>query len=185
VTAIAESFGALGTAGALVIGLVILLRDHRNTERAQVDLVGAWAEERVERRVPGEPLVEQAEIWIFLRNASELPVEVKHLEYTIRTRWLVPTGDGAWEPVDGVPAGPYHLYDIQLRSHAGVPNEFWNNNATPNEVNLAHTAPERAEALDPLTGVRCEINSVVVLDNAGRKWETRPSGGGRAKPLKT
>ena len=41
VTALAESFGALGTAGALVIGQVILLRDQRNAERAQVDLVGA------------------------------------------------------------------------------------------------------------------------------------------------
>lgn len=62
VTAIAESLGALGTAGALVIGLVILLRDHRNAERAQVDLVGAWAEPRYERRPPGDPRVEQAEI---------------------------------------------------------------------------------------------------------------------------
>ena len=136
------------------------------------------------RRPPGEPRVQQAKIYVFLRNASELPVVVKHLEYTIRTRWLVPTDDGAREPVDGTPAGPYHLYDIQLRSHAGVPNEFWNNNATPYEVDLAHTAPERAVQLDPIQGVRCEIDSVVVLDNAGRKWEIRPSGGGRAKALK-
>jgi hypothetical protein len=111
VTAIAESFGALGTAGAIVF------RDHRNAERARVDLVGAWAEPTYERRPPGEPRVEQAKIYVFLRNASELPVEVKHLEYTIRTRWLVPTDEVAWEPVDGTPAGPYHLYDIQLRSH--------------------------------------------------------------------
>lgn len=112
-------------------------------------------------------------------------MEVKHLEYTIRTRWLVPTDDLAWEPVDGTPAGPYHLYDIRLRSHAGIGNDFWNNDGTPYEVNLAHTAPERAVQLDLIQGVRCEINSVVVLDNAGRKWQTRPSGGGRAKPLRT
>ena len=58
-------------------------------------------------------------------------MEVKHLEYTIRTRWLVPTDDLAWEPVDGTPAGPYHLYDIRLRSHAGIGNDFWNNDGTP------------------------------------------------------
>jgi hypothetical protein len=185
VTAIAESVGAVGTAGALVIGLVILFRDHKNAERAQVDLVGAWAETWYERRLPGEPRVEQAKIYVLLRNASELPVEVKDLEYRIRTRWLVPTDDGAWESVDGEPAGPYHLHNIQLRSHAGVPNDFWNNDSTPAEVNLAHTAPERAEQLDLIQGVRCEINSVVVVDNAGREWETRPSGGGRAKPLDT
>jgi hypothetical protein len=157
----------------------------RRVGRAEASCVGAWAEPRYERRVPGEPRVEQAEIYVFLRNASELPAEVKHLEYTIRTRWLVPTDDGAWESVDGAHAGPYHLHDIQLRSHAGVQNDFWNNNSIPAEVNLAHTAPERAEQLDLIQGVRCEINSVVVLDNAGREWETRPSGGGRAKPLRT
>ncbi len=117
---------------------------------------------------------------MYVRNGSELPVEVKHLEYTIRTRWLVPTSDGAWEPVDGEPGGPYHLYDLQVR-----PQETWDNNGTAVETNLAHTAPERAVQLDLLEGVRCEINSVVVLDNAGQGWETRPSGGGRAKPLQT
>jgi hypothetical protein len=34
-----------------------------------------------------------------------------------------------------------------------------------------------------LEGVRCEINLVVVVDNAGRKWEIRPGGSGRAKRL--
>lgn len=180
VTAIAESLGALGTAGALMIGLWILFRDHRNAERAQVDLVGAWIEPRYERRAPSLPRVEETSIQVYVRNGSELPVQVEQLEYVIRTRWLVPTDDGAWEPVDGTPAGPSSLRDFQVR-----PQQTWDNNGTPAEVNLAHTAPERAVQLDLLQGVRCEINSVVVVDNAGRRWETRPSGGGRAKPLET
>lgn len=39
--------------------------------------------------------------------------------------------------------------------------------------------------LDFIQGVRCEIESVVVVDNAGRAWETDPNSGGRAKPFKT
>jgi len=70
VTAAAESLGALGTVGALVIGLVILLRDHRNSECSQVDLVGGWAEPTYERRAPDEPRIEQAKVSIYLRNGS-------------------------------------------------------------------------------------------------------------------
>jgi hypothetical protein len=178
VAAIAESVGALGTAGALVIGLVILLRDHKNAERAQVDLVGAWAEPTYERRPPTQPLVDQAKIQVYVRNGSELPVEVKHLQYTIRTRWEVPTNDGALL-VESEPAGPFHLYDFQVR-----PRQTWDNRATPYEVNLAHTAPKDAVQLDPHQGVRCEISSIQIVDNAGRCWEIQPSGGGRAKTLK-
>jgi hypothetical protein len=179
VTAIAESFGALGSTGALVIALWILFRDHGNAERAQVDLVGAWAEPTYERRPPGGERVEQAKIQVYVRNGSGLPVRVRQLKYTICTRWYVPTDDAAWEPVDGATAGPFFLQDFQVR-----PEQTWDNNSTPYEVNLAHTAPERAVQLDFIQGVRCEIDSVVVLDNAGRAWETRPSGGGRAKPYR-
>jgi hypothetical protein len=126
---------------------------------------------------PTEPRVEQAKIQVYIRNASEPPVDVKHVEYTIRTRWWVPTDDGEWERVDGTLAGPYYLKDFQVR-----PEETWDNKRTPYEVTLAHTAPEGAVQLDFLQGVDCEINSVVVLDNAGRQWEIRPNGGGRAKP---
>jgi hypothetical protein len=180
VTAIAESLGALGTAGALVLGLVILFRDHRNHERAQVDRVGAWAEPTYERRPPWGERVEQAKIQVYVRNASELPVKVRQLKYTVHTRWYVPTDDGAWELVDGAPAGPYFLKDFQVR-----PQQTWDNNSTAYEANLAHTAPERAVQLDFIQGLRCEINSVVVVDNAGREWVTDPSSIGRAKPFRT
>jgi hypothetical protein len=179
VTAIAESLGALGTAGALMIGLVILLRDHKNAERAQIDCVGAWAEPTYERKPPGEPRVEQAKVQVYVRNGSELPVVVKQLEYSIHTRWLVPEGKLAYEPIDGTPAGPYFLYDFQVR-----PEQTWDNRATPYGVNLVHTAPERAVQLDFIQGVRCEIGSIQIVDNAGRKWEIQPSGG-RAKRLQS
>jgi hypothetical protein len=176
VAAVAESVGALGAAGALVIALLILLRDHGNAERSQVDRVGAWAESTYERRPPWSELVEKATIQVYVRNGSQLPVKVREIKYTLRTRWLVPTDDGAWTAVDGAQAGPFYLQDFQVR-----PKETWDNESTPFEVNLAHTAPERAVQLDFLQGVRCDIDSVVVLDNAGREWEVRPSNGGRAK----
>jgi hypothetical protein len=56
----AEWVGGLGTAFALFLGLAILARDHGNAERAQVDLVGAWAEPTYDVRQPGDPRVEQA-----------------------------------------------------------------------------------------------------------------------------
>jgi hypothetical protein len=124
--------------------------------------------------------VEKATIQGHVRNGSELPVKVKQLKYTIHTRWLVPTDDGAWETVDGATAGPNYLQDFQIR-----PQQTWDNNSTPYEANLAHTAPEGAVQLDFIQGVRCEIESVVVVDNAGRAWETDPNSGGRAKPFKT
>jgi hypothetical protein len=65
------------------------------------------------------------------------------VKYTIRTKWWVPTEDGAWEWVDGTLAGPYFLYDFQVR-----PEETWDNKGTPYEVDLAHTAPERGVQLD-------------------------------------
>jgi hypothetical protein len=126
VTAAAESVGALGTAGALVIALLLLHRDHRNAERAQVDLVGAWAEPTYDRRPPFGERVEKATIQVHVRNGSELPVKVKQLKYTIHTRWLVPTDDGAWETVDGATAGPNYLQDFQIR-----PQQTWDNNSTP------------------------------------------------------
>lgn len=175
----AESFGALGTAGALVLGLVILLRDHTNAARSQVDLVGAWAEATYDHRPPWAERAENATIQVYVRNGSELPVKVKQLKYTIHTRWLVPTDDGAWETVDGTPARPRYLQDFQVR-----PEQTWDNNSTPYEANLADTAPEGAVQLDFIQGVRCEIDSVVVVDNAGRVWETQPNSGGRAKPFK-
>jgi hypothetical protein len=180
VTAIAESFGALGTAGALVLGLVILYRDHTNIARSQVDLVGAWAEPTYERQPPWAERVEQAKIQVYVRNGSQLPVKAKQLKYTIHTRWLVPADDGAWETVDGAPARPRYLQDFQVR-----PQQTWDNNSNPYEANLADTAPERAVQLDFIQGARCEIDSVVVIDNAGRTWEIQPNSGGRAKPFKT
>ena len=48
-TALAESLAALGTAGALLLGLVILFRGHRNAERSQIDRAGACAEPTYER----------------------------------------------------------------------------------------------------------------------------------------
>ena len=54
--------------------------------------------------------------------------------------------------------------------------------AIPYEVNFAHCAPKAAQ-LAPLRGVWCEIDWLLILDNAGRKWEIRPSRGGRVRGL--
>ena len=128
----AEWVGGLGTALALLLGLGILARDHADAERGRVDLVGAWAEPSWDIRGATEPRVEQVKIKVCVRNASELPVEVAQLGYSVYTTWVVPEGEGIWNVVPGtVPVRcfpedfivrPGHIYEV-----------------TTYEPNVAHT----------------------------------------------
>jgi hypothetical protein len=86
----AEWAAGIGTVLTLLLGLAILARDHANAERAQVDLVGAWAELRYDTQGFDKPRDGQASILINVRNASQLPITVTQLAYSIRTQWLVP-----------------------------------------------------------------------------------------------
>lgn len=178
---VAEWVGALGTAGALLFAFWLLGQDRRNAQRAQVDLVGAWGEPRYERRGPDAPRVEQTRILIYVRNGSELPIVVKQLAYSIHTRWWVPVlgSKQIFEPVAGTEAACNFVNDLRV-----PPRDTWDNEAGPYERNLAHTAPRRAVQLDLVQGVRCEIDWLLLVDNAGRKWEIQPIRGDRAKRLR-
>jgi hypothetical protein len=139
VGAISEFVAAFGTTGALVIALVVLLRDQGKAERAQVDAVGAWGEPTYERWGRADALVEDAEIRICVRNGSPLPVNVTQLIHTINTSWWMPGTSYEW---DRGALGCYFLYDFRV-----PPNETWD---ATFPVKLAPTCRRGAAASCPL-----------------------------------
>jgi len=51
------------------------------------------------------------------------------------------------------------------------PQETWHQE---NGVNVVRQAPDRADQLDMIDGLIYEIRWVLLVDNAGRRWEARP-----------
>ena len=91
------------------------LRDRRNADRSQVDLVGAWGEAsyghvRPDSVAPLDPVT----IYMHLRNASELPVIVKQLAYEVETHWAVKDTEYSWEMVDAAKPTRAFVNDVQL-----------------------------------------------------------------------
>jgi hypothetical protein len=171
VGAIAEWVGGIGTAGALLIALSVLLRDRGKAERAQVDLVGAWGEPTYERAELGEPRVENAEIRICVRNGSPLPIVVTQLVYSIHTSWLRRGRLYSYDPAGRGMVAPYFLSGFRV-----PPHDTWD--AT---FPVKLVTPADALQLHPTLGVLCEINSVKLIDNVGDHWDIRLSNGGRAQ----
>jgi hypothetical protein len=171
-------------AGSLILAYMVFMRDRTSSERAQADLVGAWATVEYERSAPDvSPRVESGMVTGHVRNGSELPVRVARIAFRIETRWLV-VDDAQSQTVlqawDVVPVtDPLRKFADDLL----VPpdeTEVWSF-----EVNVAHTAPEGATQLHLDKGIAAHVDWLLVIDNAGRRWEVRPREGrqGQARPL--
>jgi len=164
---------------SLLLAYRIFRNDRTNAERAQVDLIGAWAEPASTWR---EISAYEVRTQPYIRNSSELPVEVKMLAYEIHTTWLV--GDVHIETA-GSPVVKQFLYDVSV-----PPQQTWDNAGTPAPANVAHTAPEGGLGLTPSapSGVRSVgyLSSTTLAEggNCGRRRVAgrRGSGGttGRA-----
>jgi hypothetical protein len=164
-------------AGSLLLAFVIFFRDRRNSDRAQPDRLGIWFTEKYEMRMPAagtdQSRVEEAEIEVHVRNASDLPIDVIQLAYEVRTAWMVPH-----EPAD-----PVSAYAVTPSSD-GV-QQFLNDlRVPPGEtldmsfpVNFAHLAPDGAVQLSPIRGVTAAANWLLVIDNVGRRWVVQPRRG--------
>jgi len=48
---------------------------------------------------------------------------------------------------------------------------------------VAHTAPEGATQPAIFNGITAHVDWLLIVDNAGRRWEVRPETGGRAVPV--
>jgi hypothetical protein len=168
---------------SLLLAFGIFIRDRRNSDRAQVDHVGVWFTETYQRRMPGvgenQARVEEANIDVHVRNASDLPVDVVQLAYEVRTGWMVPQGPvephgPALAYVETVGTGSVRLFLNDFRVPPGETPSM------PFPVNVAHLAPEGAVQLSPIHGVTATASWLLVIDGAGRRWVVRPREG-RAK----
>lgn len=172
-------------AGSLLLAYRIFLRDRANTDRAQVDRIGVWGTTAHERKLPWDKnRVETGEVKLFVRNATDLPVDVRQVAYIIHTRWTVPDLDQCtnkaepdiWSIEPGAKSEQYFVEKIRV-----APQETWDQ---PFPVNFAHLAPDGASQPEMFHGVTCEISWVLLTDNAGRRWELRPTKGDRARRIR-
>jgi hypothetical protein len=172
-------------AGSLLLAYRVFIRDRVNADRAQVDRVGVWGKTTHERKAPGDKArVDTGEVRLFARNATDLPIEVRQVAYEIHTNWLVPDLDQCTDPdhpdVWLVEAGtrPEKCFVERIRV---PPQETWEQSFP---ISFAHLAPERASQPEWFHGVVCEISWILVVDNAGRRWELRPARGQRARRIR-
>jgi hypothetical protein len=179
---------AFGVTGA---GLLWELSSRRREKaRSQVDLVGVWCVPKYERRGPTDPRVEEGSLEWFVRNGSQLPIQVAQLAYEVRSRWLVRDLTQWLADRPGAPewaVGPWGigLGTDPVRTYMeGIrvpPQDTWHQE---NGVNVAHQAPDHADQLDMIDGLNYEIRWVLLVDNAGRRWEMRPGTGRRTKRVR-
>jgi hypothetical protein len=174
-------FGAI----SLVLAFVIFARDRAKSERSQVDLIGVWGEPTWDMpemtRNPAKR-VQGGTIQLFARNASQLPVEIAYIAFELHTAWMVPVERPddlqVWEGKPGTEPGKAFIGPVRI-----APDKTWE--GQPQEFDLAHTAPHPEAQLWMLVGgITCRIRFVLVLDNAGRRWETRPGAGRRARRIR-
>jgi hypothetical protein len=172
-------------AGALSLFLAfrIFLRDHSNAERAQVDLIGTWGTTQYEIRMPDEDSrlrrgPHTATARLLIKNASALPIEVEHLTCKVETTWLIRTGEHEYDTVDGRKSEELYIPRTTV-----APDSTWES-PTEDFYYLTDEPPEGALQLSPIQGVRCVVTSPWIIDNAGRRWESRLGKGRRAKRVK-
>ena len=75
-------------AGSLLLAFRIFLKDRATADRAQVDLVGIWAD---------RPASTADRVWVQMnvRNGSQQPIFVEALDFELRSYWRLPdTGLG-------------------------------------------------------------------------------------------
>jgi len=162
-------------AGALSLFLAfsIFVRDRSNADRAQVDLIGTWAKIEHYPKTPDE----NARVRLFIKNSSQLPMEIVQLAFDVHGRWLIPSGPDSQRSTPGVNPRRHFLDDLG----SSAPDETWSNSF---QVNVADTMPQEDASLNFLESARCSIMWLLLIDNAGRRWEIQPGKGGRAKRVR-
>jgi len=170
-----EAFGGF----ALFITIwQVFVREPRKLAREQVDRLAAWAEPKAEfKRTPGKP--HQVEVRAFLHNASTLPIQIVHAGVDVRSTWAVPDvlqPDKRVEvskPADGLETSSMFFGRFRLppgKTHEQV-----------HTLDISDHAPAASTMLWPDRAVVCDFRTILVIDNAGRRWRLRPGRSGSAK----
>jgi hypothetical protein len=181
-------FGGL----SLILAFVVFARDRNSAERKDVDLIGTWWETEYERRAPNDKTgrVEKGSVRLTIKNAGNLPVDIFQLAIETSTKWAVrdldqwerepdgsySEGPGVWTVKPGKQTQKHFLGPLRPPPQDRVDHSF--------EVNVAHMAPEHADQLHLFEGIRCKILWMLIVDNAGRRWEVRPGVGRRARRVR-
>lgn len=177
-SAVSAVLGAI----SLALAFVIFLRDRRNGERAQVDLVGAWASVEYQPRAPWDTeQVGDGEVTAHLRNASQLPVRLVRIAYKVESRWMVedkaqsrrPDGPGIWMQEPGTQSRRFFNDNLRIPPQETIELQF--------KAGVADMAPAGASQLAVERGIEASVEWMLLLDNAGRRWEVRPEKNGRAR----
>jgi hypothetical protein len=177
--AIGESAAVL----ALLLTISIFIRDRRTSDRAQVDQLATWAEASplALELIEGQPFWVNARV--FLRNASKLPIEIVHVGVNVQSTWLVPdheqpetTNVEVWKDRQGTQKSAFFFGRFRL-----APDDT---HIQSHQLDLSDDVPPESVGIWPAQGLRCDFRTILVTDNAGRRWRIRPGRGGPAKRLR-
>lgn len=169
---------------SLLLAFRIFRRDRSRSDRAQVDNVGIWGEVQRTADLPGVSRRAKIMAQINVRNATDLPIEVHLVAFKFYTLWKVPRNNSAnpsaptWNEVPGKKTDLYFLDEEGI-----APRKSWESGWLPIELDYAAPADDailhfRSQA------VKCIIEYALVVDNAGRRWETRLRQGRPAKRIR-
>ncbi|HEX6352472.1 hypothetical protein [Actinophytocola sp.] len=170
---------------ALPLAIIVFMRDRGSNERSQVDLIGAWTVPSYEFRTPDDSSKEfMIKVQVFVRNSSQLPINLTQLACEVKTVWLVPDWQqipsgqkpDIWTPTPGTTTSSFFVYDIVV-----PPGDTREINA---EIDVSNHGPKDAKQLTFPDGAQGHIQWLLVHDNAGRRWELRPSKGRRARRIR-
>lgn len=170
------------TAGSLALAYRTFRGSRATAERTQVDRLGIWGtvDAELSDEMPGA-LKTPIPVGITLRNATDLPIRIRQIGYSLHTHWQIPdaeqtTSDLAVHSiVPGKDLGARHFPEhISL-----APQETREIAPSPGDVSAQAPSSEGVVSFAPPP--RVVINWALVVDNAGRRWVLRPEVGGRAE----
>jgi hypothetical protein len=169
-----SAIGSVLSGAAILIAFIQLDNQRRERLRAQINQIGVWAQADTTgtREQPGW------RITLFIKNASELPVDVHNAALAIEIsaalaiealgfREVHASAEG--ELYDDKGTGPTKHYLFFPRTIP--PGHKWHGE-------IAYTpGGDFADLLRP----RINIEELQITDAAGREWDMRPSQGGPAR----
>jgi hypothetical protein len=164
------NWAAISAIGSVLSGLAILIafiqldNQRRDRLRAQISQIGVWAQADASADQTGW------EITLFVKNASELPVEVHLAALAIDTlgfREVLASADGA----------PPQLY---ADKRTGPTKHAFFVPGTIAPGHKWHRTQDHAPEgdFDGVLRPRISITELAVTDAAGRQWHMRPDRGG-------
>lgn len=164
-------------AASLLLAFRLFLRDRESSERAQIDQIAVWC---IVKEHPD--MTDRLRLQWYYRNASILPVQIVAAYHSVRVSWLVPSapGERAGELVTSQP--------LPTNSRAAMIPGIIPPGDTVEELDSIYIEDVRPTPhsfpYPPKPG-ECIIDGILIIDNAGRRWDCRPLSGKFARRVRT